>query len=116
MPAHHIDQYQFGKIIVDGISHSKDLIILPSRIISSWWRKEGHILNLEDLDEVLPTNPQLLVIGMGVYSRMRVSTEVEHALQAAGIAWIALPTGEACQEYNHQSLEQEVAAALHLTC
>jgi hypothetical protein len=42
--------------------------------------------------------------------------EVEQSLEAAGIEWIALPTGNACQEYNHQSQDQQVAAALHLTC
>ena len=116
MPVHPIDNYQFGKITIAGVSYSNDLIILPARVIPGWWRKEGHVLHVEDLAQVLDAKPQLLVIGQGASSRMRIAPEVEQALSAAGIAWVALPTDEACQEYNRQAADREVAAALHLTC
>lgn len=116
MVVHHIDQYQFGKVIIDGVRYTRDLIILPSRIISDWWRDEGHLLKLDDLEQVLEANPQFLVIGMGASGRMRVSREVEDALQAAGIGWAALPTGEACQEFNRRAAEEGSTAVLHLTC
>ena len=116
MMEYQIEHYQFGKITIDGVSYTKDLIILPARIISGWWRKEGHVLHVEDLQEVLHTKPQLLVIGQGAYSRMRVDREVELALQAAGIEWVALPTDAACQEFNRRAAEQKAAAVLHLTC
>jgi len=45
----NIDYYDFGVIIVDGRKYSRDLIITPKRIISNWWRVEGHKLCLEDL-------------------------------------------------------------------
>lgn len=116
MPYYQIDDYQFGKITIDGVTYSKDLIILPSRICTGWWREEGHLLQLADLDEVLGSKPELLLIGQGAYSRMRVASDAENALQAAGIDWIALPTDAACQEFNRRAAEQVVAAALHLTC
>ena len=116
MPDYQIEDYQFGKITIDGVTYSKDLIILPARICTGWWRKEGHLLQLADLEEVLLSKPQLLVIGQGAYSRMRVASEVGQALQAAGIDWVALPTDAACEEFNRRAAEQVVAAALHLTC
>ena len=116
MPEYQIEDYQFGKITVDGVSYTKDLIILPARIISGWWRKEGHVLHVEDLEEVLNAKPQVLVIGQGAHSRMKIAPEVEHTLQAAGIEWVALPTDAAVQEFNRRAAEQEAAAALHLTC
>lgn len=116
MPGFRIDDYQFGKITIAGKSYTKDLIILPARIIPAWWRKEGHLLHLEDLSGVLEAQLQLLVIGQGAYGRMRVAPEVEKALVAAGIEWIAQPTEIACQEYNKKAVYQRVAAALHLTC
>jgi len=116
MPAFQIEDYQFGNIIVNGVSYTKDLIILPARIISSWWRKEGHVLHMVDLQEVLNAKPQVLVIGQGAHSRMQIAPEVVSELQAAGIEWVALPTDAACQEFNRRAAEQEVAAALHLTC
>lgn len=116
MPIPYIDAYQFGKIMINGEVHTKDVIILPSRIISDWWREEGHVLHVSDLQEVLIAQPRVLIIGRGAYSRMRVASEVVNALRAARIEMISLATDNACEEYNNMSNISEVAAALHLTC
>jgi hypothetical protein len=116
MTIYHIDHYQFGKITISGTSYTRDLILLPGRIITNWWRKEGHVLHTADLADVLDAEPQLLVIGLGANSRMQISPGAEQALAAAGTEWIALPTDKACQEFNQRTADQEVAAALHLTC
>jgi hypothetical protein len=39
-------------VTVDGREETRDVIVLPERIARGWWRKEGHGLVLEDLDEV----------------------------------------------------------------
>lgn len=111
-----IEDYQFGKIVINGEVHKKDVIILPSRIIGNWWRREGHLLHITDLQEVLIARPQVLIIGQGANSRMRISSEIVDALNIAGIEMIALDTSNACKEYNKRSSTSEVAAALHLTC
>lgn len=116
MTIYHIDHYQFGKITISGTNYSRDLILLPGRMITNWWRKESHVLHTADLAAVLDAEPQLLVIGLGANSRMCVAPEAEQALSAACIAWTALPTQKACQEYNQRCADQAVAAALHLTC
>ena len=116
MPAPHVDSYQFGKIVIDGVVYTKDVILLPSQTISNWWRKEGHLLNVSDLEVILSVNLDVLVIGQGANSRMQIKTEVIEALLAAGIELVSLPTQEACQEYNRRSTKQRAAAALHLTC
>ena len=112
----HIDTYQFGKIVIDGHTHTKDVILLPDRVIGGWWRQEGHVLHLSDLEEVLSGDLQELVIGQGTFNRMYISPEVREAIPDLGIDLIALPTKEACQEYNRRSLIRNVAAVLHLTC
>ena len=111
-----IDTYQFGNIVIDGQVHTKDVILLPDRVITGWWRQEGHVLHLSDLEIVLNADLQELVIGQGAYNRMRISPEVEEALPVLGIKLISLPTKKACQEYNRRSQARNVAAALHLTC
>ena len=116
MPLAYIDDYQFGKIVINGEVIKKDVIILPSRIISDWWREEGHVLHISDLQEVLIAQPQVLIIGQGAQRRMRITTEVVNALRAARIEMISLDTGNACEEYNYRSKFSDVAAALHLTC
>lgn len=116
MNAPQIDNYQFGNIFIDGQLHTKDVILLPDRVISSWWRQKGHVLQLADLKEVLAAPIQVLIVGQGAYSRMQISPEVIDAFHAHGIKLISLPTEQACQEYNRRSKTRKTAAALHLTC
>lgn len=111
-----IDSYRFGRVVIDGQPHTRDVILLPDRVIAGWWRKEGHAVHPEDLDAVLEVQPELLVVGEGAYGRMGVTEETRSALEQTGIALISQPTEEACQTYNRLCEQQAVAAALHLTC
>jgi hypothetical protein len=111
-----IDSYQFGHLVVDGQPHTKDVIILPGKVIADWWRKEGHALHPDDLDEVLAARPDLLVVGQGAYGRLSVTAGAQQSLEQAGIELIAQPTEQACDTYNRLRDQRAVAAALHLTC
>jgi hypothetical protein len=111
-----IDSYRFGHLVVDGQAYSKDVIILPDKIIANWWRKEGHALLPEDLEEVLVARPDLLIVGQGAQGRMSITEEARQSLKEVGIDLIAEPTERACETYNAQYEKQVVAAALHLTC
>ena len=59
-----LEDYRFGRLTVDGREHTRDLIVLPDRVVSDWWRREGHSLAMEDLDEVLDELPDRLVLGV----------------------------------------------------
>ena len=113
----HIDSYQFGKIVVDGTSYSSDCLILGDCVRANWWRKQGHLLAVEDLQPVLAAKPSALVVGCGASKMMKVSEETRQALQQQSIELIAVNTGQAVAKFN-QLVEQgeNVAAALHLTC
>lgn len=116
MPAPKIDSYRFGRIVVDGQAYQRDVILLPDQVISDWWRQEGHALRAADLQAVIAARPQVLVVGQGAFSQMRVTSEARQALQEAGIELLALPTEQACQAYNELRQEKAAGAALHLTC
>jgi hypothetical protein len=66
-----ISEYSFGHIVVDGEEHSRDLIVLPSRVVGEWWRRDGHSLVPEDLDEVMDELPERLIVGCGAYGRLQ---------------------------------------------
>jgi hypothetical protein len=55
-----IDDYRFGRIVIDGHEERSDVILLPGRTVTHWWRRRGHELVLEDLDEVLDELPECL--------------------------------------------------------
>jgi len=110
-----IEDYEFGQVVVDGEVHRRDVIVLPGRVVSGWWRREGHGLVLEDLDEVLDELPARLVIGTGAYGRLEPDPEALEALRQRGIEVDALPTGEAVRLFGELD-PARTAAALHLTC
>ena len=111
-----IEAYRFGRMVVDGTSHTRDLILLPDRVIGNWWRKEGHRLIPDDLEPVLGAAPEVLVVGTGAFGRMKVTEETRKALEEAGIELVVANTGEAVQRYNDLRERRRTAGAFHLTC
>ncbi len=49
----NIEHYSFGKIIINGKTYTSDVIIYPEKVDSSWWRKQGHSLYIDDLKDVI---------------------------------------------------------------
>lgn len=111
-----IDSYSFGEITINGEKYTADVIIFPNRVKGSWWRKEGHSLHPEDLDEVIEENPEILVVGTGAYGKVKVPTDTQEFIESEGIELIVEKSEQACETYNELTDEKEVVAAIHLTC
>ena len=113
-----ISEYAFGRVTVDGTEHSRDVIVLPGRVVPDWWRQHGHSLVIEDLDEVLDELPERLIVGCGADGRLRPDPSVAGALARRGVEMEALPTADAVRRYTELEARNPaaVAAALHLTC
>jgi hypothetical protein len=110
-----IEGYRFGRVLVDGEEQTKDVIVLPERVLSNWWRKDGHGLVLADLDEVLEELPPHLIVGTGAYGQLRPDPRTLDELRDRGVEVEALPTEDAVQRYSELD-PTRTAAALHLTC
>jgi hypothetical protein len=110
-----LTDYSFGSLTVDGEEHTKDLIVLPDRIVPNWWRREGHSLAMEDLDDVMEELPERLILGCGHDGRLQPPQAVLDQLRARGVDVEAMPTADAVRRYG-QLDPDHTAAALHLTC
>jgi hypothetical protein len=110
-----ITGYSFGRVEVDGREHTRDVIVLPDRVFADWWRRDGHSLVIEDLEEVLDDLPERLIVGCGAHGRLHPDPSVVEALRRRGVKMEALPTGEAVHRYGELD-PVRTAAALHLTC
>jgi hypothetical protein len=110
-----LQDYSFGRIVVDGEEHDRDLIVLPDRVVANWWRRDGHSLALEDLREVEGELPEKLILGTGAHGQLRPPSAVLEELERRGIDVEVLHTGDAVRRYGELD-EQRTAAALHLTC
>jgi len=110
-----IEDYSFGRVTVDGEEHSRDVIVLPRRVVGDWWRRDGHSLVIEDLTGVLDELPERLIVGCGANGRLHPHPSVIEALEKRGVEVEAHPTDEAVRRYA-KSNPARTAAALHLTC
>lgn len=112
-----IDSYKFGKIVIGEKIYRKDLIILhDNTIIHPWWRKKGHQLSFEDLNQIIKSKPELLIVGTGKFGIMTVPDELRKQISAEGIKLELEKTEKAVQIYNENAGKFKTAACLHLSC
>ncbi len=109
-----IESYEFGKIKIAGKVYTSDVIVFPGRVLSNWWRKEGHKLSVEDLKEIIDFKPEVLIVGTGYYGRMEVPEETKKFLEKNGIELMYAPTQQAVKIFNE--ITKKKAGAFHLTC
>ncbi len=111
-----IDSYSFGNLTVVGKTYTSDVIIYPGRVDPTWWRKEGHRLQINDVVDVLKAKPQIFIVGTGYYGMMVVSKETENYIRSQGIDIHVATTGRAVELFNTMKGKKTIIAALHLTC
>jgi len=112
-----INAYQFGEMVIEGVKYHNDLIVFPDHIVDSWWRKRGHEILPEDLEEVFKQKDiEVLVIGKGEPGYMDISSAAKEKLEKQGIEVIIQPTKLAWKTYNDLSKTRKVVGAFHLTC
>jgi len=113
-----IESSAFGRMTIDGRTHTLDLIIFPDgRVQDGWWRKRGHALTVDDLLSLVDAAPELIVAGTGTSGRMRPHAAVYSYLSEKDIPLIAEPTPRAVQIYNQKhAAGLRVGACFHLTC
>jgi len=111
-----IEDVAFGRIVVNGRTYTRDVVIYPDRVDDTWWRREGHRLHAEDLAAALAAAPEVLVVGTGMHGLLRIPDAVRRHLTERGVDLRAARTPEACAVYNEIAPHKRTIAALHLTC
>ncbi len=113
-----VRDYSFGRIVIGDKTYTTDVIVCRDRIINgNWWRKEGHRVQLEDIEEILDYKPEVVVFGTGANGRVRVDSEVIEKLKSIGAEVFAERTDRAIEIYNEMLKKgKRVVLAAHLTC
>jgi hypothetical protein len=110
-----IDDYDFGKIVINGKTYTNDVRVIEGRVMPNWWRKEGHWLFLQDFKDLLEKKPKTIIVGTGYSSEMVVDPAVIKYCEKKSIALIELPTQQAVKKYNEME-GPGVIGLFHLTC
>ncbi|UCD19117.1 MAG: hypothetical protein JSU64_06755 [candidate division WOR-3 bacterium] len=111
-----IEAYRFGEIVISGKTYHTDVIIYTDHVDSRWLRKRGHILELDDIRQVIDAHPDTVIFGTGQPGLMNISSTTIAEMEKLHIEMVIMPTEQACQEYNRIAQERKVIACLHLTC
>src|SRR5918911_390949 len=106
-----LEDYSFGRLTVDGQEHTRDVIVLPDRVVGDWWRRDGHSLAMEDLADVIDDLPERLIVGCGYAGRLRPDRAVVEALRRRGTEIEALPTDAAVARYGELAEANPAAIA-----
>lgn len=111
-----VDAYEFGRIVISGKLFMRDVIVSADKIKERSCRS-SHLMDQDQLKEVLALNPRVIVIGTGESGVMKLEEGIEKSVKDQGIELIIAPTSMAVRSFN-QLLEQgkKAVALLHLTC
>ena len=128
-----IEEYHFGSITIDGKNYTHDVEVRwtpkdkptgQAGEVLDWWRKESHLIDVEDVRRAIEQNPEVMVMGTGESGLARVTDEAKKEIESRGIKLIIDVTDEAVKTFNvinEESEEEEgkktkVIGLFHLTC
>ncbi|MDI6602594.1 MAG: MTH938/NDUFAF3 family protein [Patescibacteria group bacterium] len=119
-----IEEYHFGSITIDGKTYNYDVEVRWDGEILRWWRKESHIIDMEDVKRAVDQNPDTIIIGNGESGVARVTEKAQRFIKEKGIKLIIDKTGEAIRTFNiiletsekEQGRQNKAIGLFHLTC
>ena len=112
-----IETSAFGLIVINGTQYTSDLMIFPDgQVKDGWWRKSSHSLTMDDIRELVQSEPEVIVVGTGVNGLMKPVAGLEEALSEKGIELVPLPNQEAIAFFNELASGKRLGACFHLTC
>ena len=102
---------------INGRVYRDDLKIFPDKIKADWWRDKGHLLQTQDIEDVISFHPNFLVIGQGYNGNMKIDADVKKKLEDEGIQFNASNTREVIHVFEKKRENNEnVVGIFHLTC
>lgn len=114
-----IEEYHFGSITIDGKTYNHDVEVHSDGQVLSWWRKQSHLIDIEDVKRAIEQKPETIIIGTGESGVAEVTEEAKKEIQSKDIELIVDITGEAVKIFNNlcqKYLERKIIGLFHLTC
>ena len=112
-----ITDFSFGRIVANGQTYTNDIKIVRDTLVPDWWRKNGHRVEIEDVQDALDTELEVLVIGKGQPGYMQAAHTLRQLLAERNITLIEAPTARAIETFNRLYKEgKKVAGGFHVGC
>ena len=81
-----ITDFSFGRIVVEGQTLTGDIKIVQGQLVPDWWRRSGHSVDIDDVQDVLASDSDILVIDRGQPGYMKVSPSLRQELENQSIS------------------------------
>jgi len=119
-----IEEYYFGSITIDGKTYNHDVEVRWTGEVLKWWRRESHVIDVEDVKRAVEQKPDTIIIGTGESGIAEVTEGTQKFIKEKGIKLIIDLTEQATKTFNiikEESEEEEgrqrrVIGLFHLTC
>ena len=118
-----IEEYRFGSIIINKKTYNYDVEVRWTDEVLDWWRKESHLIDVDDVKRAIEQNPETIIIGTGISGIAKVTEEAKREILSKGIRLIIDTTEPATRTFNIRKEESEeegrqekVIGLFHLTC
>ena len=112
-----IEQYSFGNIVINSVKYTNDMKIVLGKVVPEWWRKRVHSVDLDDIQDILKSGPDIVVIGKGSPGLIKATRALREFLKDHNVKLIEEKTTRAVETFNRLLKEgQNIAAGFHLTC
>lgn len=112
-----ITEFSFGRIIVGGQIYRNDIKIVEGKLVPDWWRQSGHAVEIDDVQDILDSETEILVIGKGQPGYMKITDALRGHLEKNNIQLIDEPTQEAIQTFNRLcKAGVPVSGGFHVGC
>lgn len=119
-----IEEYYFGSITINRRTYNHDVEVRWEGEVLKWWKRESHLVNIEDVQRAMDQNPDTIVIGTGEMGAAKVTENCQNFITQKGIKLIIDKTEEAVKTFNiiRSAAENEegrqnwVIGLFHLTC
>ena len=116
-----IEQSGWGSITVGGVTYNHDVVIRPDgavakrkKTLSKQLYGTSHKISQAEAEQFLVEGIDLLLIGSGLFDRVKLSAEAAELLASLGIRVIVQRTPQAVKTWNQ--LDQPALGLFHLTC
>jgi hypothetical protein len=112
-----IEAFSFGNIAVKGITYTNDIKIIQGKVVTTWWRKSGHKVDIDDIRDIIDARPDILVLGKGSPGMMKSTRSLCEFLKKNNIDLIEEKTSKAVKTFNRLFKQgKNVCAGFHLSC
>ncbi len=117
-----IDSLNFGVITIGGTKYwMRDVVIFPNGTVRRRrfvrWLATHHKYAKEDIADLVSAGAQIIVVGTGVFSSVRLTGDIRDCANDKICEIIDLPSRHAIEKINEQrSFGERTGALIHLLC